>query len=197
MAAAGDICNRPTILGGQLKGIYERVGFVDVEERVFKMPINGWPKDDRLKEIGRMWEANFVQGLSGFSLSMFTRAYDMTPAEIEVCCATRLQRLAGSDHAAQGVQSADRCLLGFTGKCTQRILRSADTCIFAGLGSLGPEATSRRECRVTPLESRRGLIQYWINLLIGFRYIVRLLFLGRWKCVRRRLIGLYLAHYRC
>ena len=88
MAAAGDICNRPTVISGQLREIYERVGFVDVEERIFKMPINGWPKDERLKEIGRMWEANFIQGLSGFSLSMFKRAYDRSPAEIEVRCVT-------------------------------------------------------------------------------------------------------------
>lgn len=88
MARAGEICNRPTVLGVHLKEIYERVGFVDVEEHVFKMPTNGWPKDERLKDIGRMWESNFMQGLSGFSLGMFSRAFDRTPAEIEVCCAT-------------------------------------------------------------------------------------------------------------
>lgn len=83
MARAGQINDRPTVLGRHLKEIYQRVGFVDVEERVFKMPTNSWPKDRDLKELGRMWESNFMQGLSGFSFSMFNRAFGRTPTQIE------------------------------------------------------------------------------------------------------------------
>jgi hypothetical protein len=32
----------------------EEVGFVDVEERILKRPTNDWPKDPRMKEIGRV-----------------------------------------------------------------------------------------------------------------------------------------------
>lgn len=84
IAVAGEICRRPTVFSSKLVEIYKRVGFVDVEERVFKMPMNGWPKDPQLKEIGRMWERNFMQGLSGFSLTLFNRAYGRTPEETEV-----------------------------------------------------------------------------------------------------------------
>lgn len=86
LANAGQMLNRPTILGRHLKEIYERVGFVDVEERIFKMPTNAWPRDPALKELGRIWERNLLQGLSGFSFSMFNRAYGRTPAQIEVIC---------------------------------------------------------------------------------------------------------------
>ncbi|KAM3511843.1 hypothetical protein MY11210_004534 [Beauveria gryllotalpidicola] len=84
MATAGDICDRPTMMAHTLREVYERVGFVDVQEQIFKMPSNGWPKDERLKDIGRMWERNFLIGLSGFSFSMFNKAFNRTPEEIEV-----------------------------------------------------------------------------------------------------------------
>ncbi|OAR01406.1 hypothetical protein LLEC1_04071 [Akanthomyces lecanii] len=84
MAAAGDICNRPTVMAHRLREVYERVGFVDVQEKIFKMPTNGWAKDERLKDIGRMWERNLGPSLAGFSFSMFNRAFNRTPEEIEV-----------------------------------------------------------------------------------------------------------------
>jgi hypothetical protein len=38
----------------QYKKIMEHVGFVDVKEQRFKWPLNTWPKDPKLKELG-MW----------------------------------------------------------------------------------------------------------------------------------------------
>lgn len=78
------ILNRSVIVASRLKEYYLDVGFVDVHERIFKMPMNGWPKNERLKELGRMWERNFSQGLSAFSLALFNRAFDRSPEEIEV-----------------------------------------------------------------------------------------------------------------
>lgn len=75
---------RPTDVAENVREAYEQAGFVDVQERIFKMPMNGWPKDERLKEIGRMWERNFLMGLSGFSFTLFNRVYQRTPAQIEV-----------------------------------------------------------------------------------------------------------------
>ncbi|EQL02379.1 hypothetical protein G6O67_004364 [Ophiocordyceps sinensis] len=84
LTMAGEGCDRSFVLGATLKDVYERVGFVDVQQRIFKIPINGWAKDERFKELGRMWEKNIATGLSGFSLRMFNRAYGRSPAEIEV-----------------------------------------------------------------------------------------------------------------
>ncbi|KAH7266375.1 S-adenosyl-L-methionine-dependent methyltransferase [Fusarium solani] len=81
---ASAIMGRPVDVAENVREAYERAGFVDVQERVFKMPMNGWPKDERLKEIGRMWERNFLMGLSGFSFTLFNRVYQRTPAQIEV-----------------------------------------------------------------------------------------------------------------
>ncbi|KAL7937022.1 S-adenosyl-L-methionine-dependent methyltransferase [Trichoderma chlorosporum] len=81
---AGEAALRPHGDFYNLRGIYERVGFVDVHERIFKVPLNGWAKDKDLKEIGMIMEMNMQMGLSAFSLGLFNRVYGRTPAEIEV-----------------------------------------------------------------------------------------------------------------
>ncbi|KAH7011685.1 S-adenosyl-L-methionine-dependent methyltransferase [Ilyonectria destructans] len=84
LRVASDAMDRPVVLAATLRKTYEEVGFVDIQERIFKMPMNGWPKDERLKELGRMWERNFLTGLSGFSFTLFNRVFGRTPAQIEV-----------------------------------------------------------------------------------------------------------------
>jgi hypothetical protein len=86
-------------------------GFVNVHEKLYKWPINPWPKDLRYKEIGQsrsalsksrkisgtieltarvcvaagMWtEENFCGGLHGLSIALFTRALGWAPDETEV-----------------------------------------------------------------------------------------------------------------
>ncbi|KOS20130.1 hypothetical protein ESCO_006301 [Escovopsis weberi] len=82
--AAAAVVDRPLGWMPQLRSIFERVGFVDVKVRVFKMPLNGWPKDEKLKELGQMWEWNMQTGIKGLSSSFFHHAYDRSEAEIEV-----------------------------------------------------------------------------------------------------------------
>lgn len=84
LVEASSKLQRPAILGNRLKEIYERVGFVDVHQRVFKMPINGWPEDQRLKQLGSMWAENLLDGVAGFSYQLFTKAFGRSIAEIEV-----------------------------------------------------------------------------------------------------------------
>ncbi|KAH8130064.1 S-adenosyl-L-methionine-dependent methyltransferase [Trichoderma asperelloides] len=75
---------RPVTEACNLRSIYERVGFVDIHERVYKIPLNGWAKDAKLKEVGKMMELNMQMGLSAFSLGLFSRIYGQTPEQIEV-----------------------------------------------------------------------------------------------------------------
>ncbi|KAL7796738.1 S-adenosyl-L-methionine-dependent methyltransferase [Trichoderma ceciliae] len=84
MRVAADGLNRPAILGSTLKEVFERVGFVDVQQRIFKLPTNEWPRDERLKEIGWMWGQNFSQGLNGFSFQLMNKEFGRSPAQIEL-----------------------------------------------------------------------------------------------------------------
>lgn len=48
-------------------------GFVNVEERIVKIPIGSWPKDKKLKTVGLYACASLVDGLEGLSLAPLTR----------------------------------------------------------------------------------------------------------------------------
>lgn len=45
---------RPVPALEQYKPWIEQAGFVDVQERILRRPTNDWPKDPRMKEIGRV-----------------------------------------------------------------------------------------------------------------------------------------------
>lgn len=59
-------------------------GFEDVQEVVYKWPINQWPKDRRHKELGAWMLMNVLEGLQGFSLALMTRVLGMSREEVEV-----------------------------------------------------------------------------------------------------------------
>lgn len=61
----------------------KEVGFVDVEQRIFKVPINPWPTDEKLKDIGKWSETNWLEGLAGWSYKPFL-ALGWSKNEIEV-----------------------------------------------------------------------------------------------------------------
>jgi hypothetical protein len=76
---------RPLRIATRLKRWYEDAGFVDVQEKVYKIPIGPWPRDLHLKKLGTMWEDNCLAGLQGFSLAPFSRSLNWNKNEIEVC----------------------------------------------------------------------------------------------------------------
>lgn len=59
-------------------------GFVDVVEVQYIWPQNTWPKDKKLKELGRWHLANSLDGLEGFSMALCTRAHGMTTEEVQL-----------------------------------------------------------------------------------------------------------------
>ncbi|KUJ11875.1 S-adenosyl-L-methionine-dependent methyltransferase [Mollisia scopiformis] len=76
--------DRPVRIANKIKRWYEAAGFVDVEEKVFKLPVNTWPQDRHLKTLGRMHEDNLLVGLGGFSMGYFSRVLGWSKNEIEV-----------------------------------------------------------------------------------------------------------------
>ncbi|KAJ5669712.1 hypothetical protein N7462_010782 [Penicillium macrosclerotiorum] len=67
----------------RIKRWMEEVGFVDVEQRIFKVPLNTWPDDEKMKIIGQWSETNWLEALSGWSYKPFLALGWSTP-EIEV-----------------------------------------------------------------------------------------------------------------
>lgn len=76
---------RPVRVADKLATWMLEAGYTDVHERVDKIPMNPWPKNPFLKGIGRLWEANWLEGLSGFSYRLFgPDGLGWTQNEIEV-----------------------------------------------------------------------------------------------------------------
>jgi metalloendopeptidase OMA1, mitochondrial len=76
---------RPLRIANKLKRWFVEAGYVDVHEKVFKLPVNTWPRDPEFKTLGAWWQHNLLLGLQGFSLAYFTRVLGWTKDEIEVC----------------------------------------------------------------------------------------------------------------
>jgi hypothetical protein len=56
-------------------------GFVDVEERVYKVPVNSWPANPHMKELGRWNLLHITQGAEGWGLFLLTKVMGWTPEE--------------------------------------------------------------------------------------------------------------------
>lgn len=76
--------DKPLLIANKLKGWYEECGFVDVNETVFKLPLNPWPKDKHLKNLGQMYEKNWLYGLHAFSAAPYSRMLNWSSSEIDV-----------------------------------------------------------------------------------------------------------------
>ncbi|KAK2009648.1 S-adenosyl-L-methionine-dependent methyltransferase [Colletotrichum eremochloae] len=68
----------------KLKGIMEEVGFVDVELRRYKWPMNTWPKDERYKTLGLWCLENFRDALEAVCMALFTRVLNWSSEEVTI-----------------------------------------------------------------------------------------------------------------
>lgn len=79
---AGEVAGRSFTLPVKYKDYLERAGFVDVEERQLKWPINQWPKDRHYKEMGMWTEEMLYSGAEGLMMAPFTRYLGWTKEEV-------------------------------------------------------------------------------------------------------------------
>lgn len=66
--AAGETMGRTFTIARDSKRLLEEVGFVDVVEKKYKIPVGAWMEDPKWKEIGR-WDLLYLTtGLEGMAL---------------------------------------------------------------------------------------------------------------------------------
>lgn len=58
-------------------------GFINIQETVYKWPLNSWPKGKKDKLLGRWANADLSEGLQGFSMAFLTRVLGWTQQEVE------------------------------------------------------------------------------------------------------------------
>lgn len=66
---------------------FERAGFVDIRQVILKSPTNPWPKDRKLREVGKFQLLAHLEGLEGVSLGALTRAKAWKAEEVKVLIA--------------------------------------------------------------------------------------------------------------
>jgi SAM-dependent methyltransferase len=64
--------------GPKLRNWMHDAGFVNLHEKVYKLPIGAWPKDPVLKEIGAIHLMQFLDGIEAFTMGPFTRVLGLT-----------------------------------------------------------------------------------------------------------------------
>ncbi|PTD08172.1 putative methyltransferase tdiE [Fusarium culmorum] len=69
--------------GARLK----RAGFVDVHEEIRKLPIGAWPKDSKLKELGRYQAIQELKVIDSYTPKLFQHALGWKEQEIQVLMA--------------------------------------------------------------------------------------------------------------
>lgn len=64
--------------------LLETAGFENVAYQMLKRPTNDWPKDPKMKEVGKYTCLNFLEGLDGWSNVPMTRGLGWQIEEVKV-----------------------------------------------------------------------------------------------------------------
>ncbi|KAB2575292.1 Methyltransferase type 11 [Lasiodiplodia theobromae] len=73
--------------GPKLKNWMEEAGYVNVTERVFKMPLGMWPKDQRLKKTGACSLMSYLDGLEAMTYGLLPTVLGWKIEEVQVLLA--------------------------------------------------------------------------------------------------------------
>ncbi|KAL2004668.1 hypothetical protein VTN00DRAFT_3196 [Thermoascus crustaceus] len=76
----------------------EKAGFVDVRDVPYKLPVGRWPKDPKLKEIGKYQQAQQIQAVDAYTFALFSRVLNWDEKEIQVLCAHVKNELKSSEY---------------------------------------------------------------------------------------------------
>jgi len=67
-----------------LSNYIRNTGFENVDEKVYKVPVNGWPADPHMKELGRWNFLHITQGAEGWGLYLLTKVMGWSIEEAQM-----------------------------------------------------------------------------------------------------------------
>ena len=73
MAEATQRAGKPLAYNQYTRHMLQQAGFVDVQEIVIRAPLNSWPSDQHLRDVGRWYNLGMTEGLEAISLGPLTR----------------------------------------------------------------------------------------------------------------------------
>lgn len=59
------------------------LGFVDITEQIIKVPVNPWPNDPHMKDIGRWFNLGMNQGIEGGTLAPLMRVLEWSRKDVD------------------------------------------------------------------------------------------------------------------
>jgi hypothetical protein len=65
--------NKPIAYQHDTRRLLQSRGFIDIQEKVIRAPLNTWPSDPHQKLLGRWYMVGLTEGLEALSLAPFTR----------------------------------------------------------------------------------------------------------------------------
>ncbi|KAJ5153940.1 uncharacterized protein N7500_009379 [Penicillium coprophilum] len=77
--ACSERAGRSLLTQETMRGAIEKAGFVDVQEKLYKVPLGPWPKDKVLKEAGQLQYAHWITALEGWAMWLLTKFGAPTP----------------------------------------------------------------------------------------------------------------------
>ncbi|KAL7273999.1 hypothetical protein RUND412_003115 [Rhizina undulata] len=73
---------KPVRYEARVGELLKEAGFVDVQEVVYKLPLNPWPSDPYLKDCARWYNLGLTEGLEGLCLGPFTRVIGWSAEDV-------------------------------------------------------------------------------------------------------------------
>jgi len=67
----------------KLSGYMRDAGFVNVTQRVLKLPIGGWAQNPLLRKAGEYYQAVVLDGLQGIAMRPITKLLNWSPESVE------------------------------------------------------------------------------------------------------------------
>lgn len=77
--ACADRAGRSLLTQETMRADIEKAGFVDVHEKLYKIPLGPWAKDRLLKEAGQLQNAHWNAALEGWAMWLLTHFGEPKP----------------------------------------------------------------------------------------------------------------------
>ncbi|RDW73348.1 hypothetical protein BP6252_07255 [Coleophoma cylindrospora] len=94
--ACGERMGRPINAQETMRASFEKAGFTNIQEKLYKCPIGGWAKHKIYKDAGRVSKEHWKAGLEGWAMYLLTKfgaPQPWLPEEVLVYCAQMRQAL--------------------------------------------------------------------------------------------------------
>jgi hypothetical protein len=75
---AGEKIGKTNMTAYRTKKWMEEAGYINVIEKLYKLPVGRWPADPRMKELGMWFRAYFEDGMEGYAIALLTRVLNVS-----------------------------------------------------------------------------------------------------------------------